>query len=89
MNRRKFFGAVTAVVAAACVPGAAKAVSLHNVKIQFPRLMKGPGHMLRYSSGLQKFKLYAYQLDALRLMNFGDLAEIEARVISTYRSKAS
>lgn len=39
MNRRKFFAGIAAAVTAACVPDLRdKAISLRNVKIQFPNL---------------------------------------------------
>jgi len=99
MNRRKFFAGIAATVTAACVPDLRdKAVSLRNVKIQFPNLKdyafqgsvtgrwKGPGHMLRYGSGLREFKLYAHQIQAMQ-----DFSELEKRTL-TYlndRSKRS
>ena len=85
MNRRKFFGAVTAVVAAACAPGAAKAVSLHNVKIQFPRLAKGPGFIAaRYGSGHHYAKFAWWQsAESIDGQNF---AKLEVRTLAALQS---
>ena len=90
MNRRNFFGAIAAVVTAACVPGA---------DVSAPWLAgrwasdadfsghrhKGPGHMLRYSSGAQTFryraKLFDYQRQALHYMTW-DYSKVEQRAPS-------
>lgn len=92
MNRRKFFAGIAAVVTAACVPGE-RVVDLSHVKMSFPSILdgsvtgrwsgKGPGHMLRYGSGLRTFKLYAHQIEAMQ-----DFSELEARTL-IYRSKRS
>ena len=88
MNRRNFFGAVTAAVIAGLLPETRIPDTFrYHGAVTGRWSAKGPGHMLRYGSGLKTFKMYAYQRDALAQWVIGDLAKTEARVFQYYRSK--